>query len=343
MTSVQQNPFPAGPRPRPCPDDVPAVTNQPATNQPRQPSGSAFPTDRGTDRAAAHEATRAAYEATHEALTQTLAISTAGTDDELMQRTLRAACAVTGAIVACSVDSSAAHLYGDEPLARDLLSAARCGRPRSNPTNAFSAIGLPAALTATIDATLLVVASTEPDRFDPAARGLLDLVATHARVGRDRLREFALLSRRANSDPLTGLRHYRPFEERLAASEPDQTAIIAIDIDNFKRINDEAGHQGGDRALITLVGALRRALRGDDHIYRIGGDEFAVVIDVSDQSEVVRISRRLLDAARQVGYPISVGAALRLPGESGRDTLLRADKALYQAKNAGRNTARLAA
>ena len=68
---------------------------------------------------------------------------------------------------------------------------------------------------------------------------------------------------------------------------------------------------------MALVDALRSALRGDDHIYRIGGDEFAVVIDVGGSAEVATIARRLLEAARLVGHTVSVGAALRMPGETG--------------------------
>jgi diguanylate cyclase (GGDEF)-like protein len=119
--------------------------------------------------------------------------------------------------------------------------------------------------------------------------------------------------------------------------------VIAVDVDEFKRINDEHGHQAGDHALLAVVDALRGALRGDDHIYRIGGDEFAVVIDVGGSAEVRNITGRLLAAARAVGHTVSVGAAVQLPGETGRETLLRADKALYQAKREGRNTARHAA
>jgi len=154
---------------------------------------------------------------------------------------------------------------------------------------------------------------------------------------------MAQLSRRANSDPLTGLRHYRPFEERLCASAPGHTAVIAVDVDDFKKINDKYGHQAGDEALVALVDALRGARRGDDLLYRIGGDEFAVVVDVNGPGEVATIARRMLEAARRVGQTISVGAALCVPGETGRETLLRADKALYDAKRAGRDTARLAA
>ena len=119
--------------------------------------------------------------------------------------------------------------------------------------------------------------------------------------------------------------------------------MLAVDVDQFKRINDEYGHQAGDVALVSVAGALRSVLRGEDELYRIGGDEFAVVVDVNGAGEVVTIARRLLEAARQAGHTISVGAAVHIAGESGRDTLRRADQALYQAKRAGRDTARLAA
>jgi diguanylate cyclase (GGDEF)-like protein len=280
----------------------------------------------------------------HAALEHALWITTATSEEELTTRAVEAAGKLTGATVACAVDAAGGgHTWGETTLAAAVLAEA-CGAPRaSTPVNAFAHLGLPAALAATDAGTLLVVAASEADRFGPDAAHLLSLVVAHAAAGRDRLREVAMLSQLAERDPLTGLRHYRPFEERLAASVPEQTAVIAVDIDNFKQINDVYGHQAGDEALVALVRALRRALRGDDHIYRIGGDEFAVVVDVASTDEITGITHRLLLAARAVGYPISVGAALRAPTETGRETLLRADRALYQAKRDGRNTAHLAA
>jgi diguanylate cyclase (GGDEF)-like protein len=286
------------------------------------------------------------------ALEHALGISTATTEDELAARTVEAAGQLTGATVACSVpDAGTPHTWGDPTVAQRLADAVAAGRPPGDRADdpaepqrvEFPQLGLPDGLYALVDGGPLVVASTQPDRFGPAAQRLFGLVVAHAAAGRARLRELATLARRADCDPLTGVRHYRPFEERLEASIPGRTAIIAIDVDNFKQINDMYGHQAGDAALVALVGALSRALRSDDHIYRIGGDEFAVVIEVATAAEVTAISRRLLRAARRVGYPISIGAALRAPGETGRETLLRADRALYQAKLAGRNTVRLAA
>jgi diguanylate cyclase (GGDEF)-like protein len=282
------------------------------------------------------------------ALEQTLSITTASDEDELVSRMLTAACEVTGATVAVALKPTGErYLHGDPDLASRLataavLSRACVGRPGGTTTD-FTLIGLPAAVIMGLNGAVVIVASATADSLGAEAGSVLALLVAHAQAGLERLREVATLARRASCDPLTGLRHYRPFEERLASSEPGRTAVIAVDVDEFKRINDEYGHQAGDHALVALVDALRSALRGDDHIFRIGGDEFAVVIDVAGSAEVATIARRLLEAARLVGHTVSVGAALRMPGETGRETLLRADKALYQAKRAGRNTARLAA
>jgi diguanylate cyclase (GGDEF)-like protein len=210
-------------------------------------------------------------------------------------------------------------------------------------TAALTGFGLPAGLTAALGQTVLLLADPEADRLGPSAGSLLALLVANALACRERLDQLEILGRIANSDPLTGLRHHRPFEQRLAATAPGRTAVLAIDVDGFKKINDEYGHQAGDRALLTLVEELRTALRGEDELYRIGGDEFAVVVDVNGRHEAELIARRLVAAARRVGQTVSVGVAVHTDGETGRQTLCRADDALYEAKRAGRNTARIAA
>lgn len=322
----------------------------------------------------------------HLVLAHTLSIMTALSEEDLLTRTLAAACSVTDAPVAlaiapdgsCTVHGSDSLLAGIDPAAISAVTsglsttgAAALGGtttggmaldattlgldtvggssgapavPRQQPgsvAQALSAHGLPSVVTALFGDTTIALASR--DGLGAEASSLLALVVAHAQAARDRLRELDLLARQAESDPLTGLRHHRKFEERLAASSPGRTAIIALDVDQFKKINDEYGHQAGDHALVTLVEALTQALRGDDQLYRIGGDEFAVIVDVNGIGEAFAIARRLLDAARIAGRTISVGAALHLPGETGRETLLRADKALYEAKRSGRDTARVAA
>ncbi len=189
---------------------------------------------------------------------------------------------------------------------------------------------------------VLLVVDEEVSRPDAGTVNLLELLAAQAWSAVERLQTVAVLSERAISDPLTGLRHTGPFGERLARSQPERTALLVIDIDRFKDINDTYGHQEGDRALVDLSRALLGALRGGDELYRIGGDEFAAVLDVARPDEAVRIAERLVGAAREVGHSVSVGVAVRLTGETAKETLRRADSALYEAKRAGRNSARVA-
>jgi diguanylate cyclase (GGDEF)-like protein len=281
-----------------------------------------------------------------DALEQTLLIATAATEEQLVSRTLAAACAVTGGTVAVALTPiGERQTHGDSAMVARLVAATRSPLDlcAGGTTTAFAFAGLPSAITMPFGDTLIVVASPEPDRFDARAGSLLALLIAHAGAARDRLVEHERLARLAQCDPLTGVPHYRPFEERLGVGAPGRTAVIAVDVDDFKKINDQYGHQAGDHALLTLVDALRAALRDQDQLYRIGGDEFAIVLDVSGSNEVAAIARRLLEAARRIGQTVSVGAAVQLPGETGRETLLRADKALYQAKRSGRDTARLAA
>jgi diguanylate cyclase (GGDEF)-like protein len=190
---------------------------------------------------------------------------------------------------------------------------------------------------------VLLVADQRVLRPDPETVNLLSLLAAQAWGSRERLRTLASLHERATSDPLTGLRHQGSFGERLTRSTPDRTAVFAIDIDSFKAINDTYGHQAGDRALIDLARALSVTLRADDELYRIGGDEFAALVDVQKTDEAQGVADRLIAAARTVGQTISVGVAIRRAGETAQDTLRRADAALYIAKRSGRDGMRLAA
>jgi diguanylate cyclase (GGDEF)-like protein len=193
----------------------------------------------------------------------------------------------------------------------------------------------------TTGAVLLVV-DEEQRRPNATTVNLLELLATHAWTSLERLVTLDRLRERAVLDPLTGLRHHGQFGERLAATTPGRTALLLIDVDRFKLINDTYGHQAGDRALVDLARTLQRALRSGDELYRVGGDEFAAVIEVQVPAEAQGVAERLVDAARRVGHPISVGVAICGQAEPPEGALRRADDALYQAKRAGRNRVQLA-
>ncbi|MFY1704817.1 MULTISPECIES: diguanylate cyclase [Micromonospora] len=190
---------------------------------------------------------------------------------------------------------------------------------------------------------VLLVADGRRLRPDPTTVNLMELLAGQAWSCLDRLRTLHQLSEQANSDPLTGLRHTGPFGQRIAAATPGRTALLAIDVDGFKSVNDTYGHQEGDRVLVGLARALQAALRHGDELFRIGGDEFVAVIEVHRPAEAVRIAERLTEAARRTGRTISVGVAVAEPHESPEATLRRADQALYFVKRNGRDAVRLAA
>lgn len=190
---------------------------------------------------------------------------------------------------------------------------------------------------------VLLVADERLLRPDPTTAHLMELLAGQLWSCLDRLRTLARLREEASSDPLTGLRHTGSFERRIAHTTPGRTALLAIDVDGFKAVNDTYGHQAGDRLLVGLARALQAALRQGDELYRVGGDEFVAVLEVNRPEEAVRVAERLAEAARGTGQTISIGVALPYPGEPPEQTLHRADQALYAVKRQGRDGVRLAA
>jgi diguanylate cyclase (GGDEF)-like protein/PAS domain S-box-containing protein len=152
----------------------------------------------------------------------------------------------------------------------------------------------------------------------------------------------------ASHDPLTDLPNRREFEEELkkelARNKRFETtaALLFIDLDHFKIVNDTVGHRVGDELLIGLARELRRQLRDTDVIARIGGDEFAVLLSQVSATELPELLERLLTAVRvfripgadpPVGVTATIGVAL-LPVDAGtpEDALARADLAMYRAK-----------
>jgi diguanylate cyclase (GGDEF)-like protein len=167
--------------------------------------------------------------------------------------------------------------------------------------------------------------------------------------GEHRLRHLAL------HDPLSGLPNRTYFGERLAGAIEEAgrdgtlAAVLAIDLDHFKDINDTLGHHIGDGLIRAVAQRLVRALRDDDLVARLGGDEFAVITaDVPDLATLEQVAERLIDKLRApyaiTGHTLVIGASVgiavidRTSGEAA-DIMRRADVALYRAKNEGRNRA----
>jgi diguanylate cyclase (GGDEF)-like protein len=159
----------------------------------------------------------------------------------------------------------------------------------------------------------------------------------------------------AQHDDLTGLPNRRLLAERaaaaLATSELRRVscAVLAIDLDGFKEINDRHGHEVGDGMLREIAVRLTRVMRPQDTVARRGGDEFAVLVpDVGSMMEVEKIAERLLHAIEQLARPagaphdlrVSASIGIALAPEQGRDLerlLQLADLAMYDAKLKGKN------
>ena len=188
---------------------------------------------------------------------------------------------------------------------------------------------------------------------DPSVEGLV----LNARDISDRKEFERQLSHQALHDRLTGLANRVLFRDRVSHALTRQqrshapVAVLFLDLDDFKSVNDSLGHSAGDQLLCEVARRIGRCIRASDSAARLGGDEFAVLLDdVEDGSHAAEIAMRIMDA---VGRPLvidghellvntSIGIALDSdhsePGAVGADTLLsNADAAMYLAKGRGKN------
>lgn len=135
-------------------------------------------------------------------------------------------------------------------------------------------------------------------------------------------------------DPLTGA-YNRRYLGQLSRNMESLSGwgLMLIDLDGFKRINDERGHEAGDRVLQKMAHFIRRQARAEDHLVRFGGDEFLLLMRVEDEQELRRVADRLRSVAdREAPVPFSMGAVYREPQETLRELLKRADAAMYRDK-----------
>lgn len=163
----------------------------------------------------------------------------------------------------------------------------------------------------------------------------------------------ARLKQMASEDSLTTLWNHRGFKKRLqtslnrAEATGKMVALLFIDLDGFKQINDTYGHDVGDHAIRTAAEIIRRTVRQIDHVGRMGGDEFVVAVEgVSRESDAEAVAEKLLEAfterkvilspGREVELNASIGIAMAVTAEEDIDTLIQhADTAMYHAKQEG--------
>ena len=192
----------------------------------------------------------------------------------------------------------------------------------------------------------------------PAARlHVAEALAAPAAIGLENARLFAQVEHLARTDSLTGLATrghlLRLGEQRVRRATPGRAvAVLMVDVDHFKSVNDTYGHAAGDEVLTTVARRLQHEARESDVLGRYGGEEFALVVTApapgegSGPLEAREVAERLRLAVRrtpvlvrgeQLQVTVSVGVALLREGEQLSDVLARADSALYRAKAAGRD------
>lgn len=153
----------------------------------------------------------------------------------------------------------------------------------------------------------------------------------------------------ATKDMLTGLSNRNGFNEAFiklhgrAKRRGHGFGLLVIDLDNFKQVNDNYGHQEGDKVLLTVANYIKEALRIEDEAFRFGGDEFCCLIDCADETALSHIASRLQEQMQRSEYltkvevSCSIGGAIHQHGESIDALFARADAALYKVKLAGKN------
>lgn len=172
--------------------------------------------------------------------------------------------------------------------------------------------------------------------------------AARNQIQKKQLEELTLI------DPLTAVHNRRAFENFLdeldikGGSGKRHQSIILLDVDHFKKINDEHGHLAGDDALIRLISLIQTQIHADENIYRIGGEEYVISpldLDLSTTFEFAERLRKIIEHSNvneKLGLTVSIGVAELRDNEPAREWVRRADQALYEAKQNGRNQTRSA-
>jgi diguanylate cyclase (GGDEF)-like protein len=201
---------------------------------------------------------------------------------------------------------------------------------------------------------LIHIASLEKDFFDASKIRLLSIISSHISVAIEKIRLLAKAKEMAEHDSLTGIYNLRYFEQFLAkeinyAREVNgQLSIIMIDLDNLKKINDEYGHEWGNKYIQTVTFLLQGAIGKNDCLARVGGDEFVIALPGTGREDAVKLAERIKNTISNYEFRFrgkihKMSASLGVASFSKRfifnnkDIMDRADKAMYQAKYRGKD------
>lgn len=184
------------------------------------------------------------------------------------------------------------------------------------------------------------------DRADEVLKPALRLSTEISHAYAEILQQMTHLATFAElrSDPLTGVSNRRAFDESLEAVIAQRSryetpfSVAMLDIDFFKRVNDDQGHLQGDRVLQELAELLRSCVRDCDMLARYGGEEFVILMPHTELPGACLLSERIRATVQEkMSITVSMGLATALPEDTSSNLLSRADAALYLAKGAGRN------
>ncbi|MEV6928318.1 GGDEF domain-containing protein [Dactylosporangium sp. NPDC051485] len=208
--------------------------------------------------------------------------------------------------------------------------------------NGFANLAVVVAMVAAVAAIGVLVYRFE--REHRASQRADEELLRQQRIALDTLAEHeALVRHQASHDPLTGLPNRRALNELFDAGAAP-AALLLVDLDDFKPVNDNLGHAAGDELLIAVAERLLAAAGPDDTVVRLGGDEFAVVVATGDAADGVRVARAVVAALATpfevAGSQVRIGASVGVAPADGRtgggELLRRADQAMYRIKQGGK-------
>lgn len=193
-------------------------------------------------------------------------------------------------------------------------------------------------------ADIMLIVDTDRRACSPTAVQVLEVYASHVHSALRMADAFDELKYRARRDSITGLEHASSFHEALGEIRANPTTgvgLLLVDVDNLKQLNDHSGHAAGDRVLRNLARRLDIAV-GSEALFRVGGDEFAVLAPSDSAADTIELGERLRHAARTERATVSVGISFRalddLRGSRGGENMVtEADLAVQAAKRNGRN------
>lgn len=189
------------------------------------------------------------------------------------------------------------------------------------------------------------------EKFSDIQNHLSDEVSRANEVIHGLLEQVKTLEMKTSLDPLTKVYNRYALQEHLKVVLEKEKLdfeifVLMIDLDNFKQINDRFGHVAGDKVLIFIAKLFKKALRDGDRVYRFGGEEFIIVLNRTDLEGAKLVAERLLSLCRnnkplfqnqQIPVTLSIGLTKVIPSDSIDTIIDRSDKALYRAKNSGKD------